>query len=1524
MTSKIHLDNPSQMGDDATVCTVIWDEQAPTHKVTVVCILPNRRHVISCGANGQTCVWQLDSNYTLHPRYMLLGHSSRIVCAAPASETNDCTHCVISDISGRLSLWDCENGRCLSVKRNDYCTLQIIPQNISWGGKTQDFLFCSGCYAEICALNPLTLETVFCLCSRVEPDWIAAFCFFRFHNKPDVIVGITNSGFVKIWSLTNSNPTNTTIFEDESKQLQCYRARKLIISPYNPRSLLIVNSTSWALYDASNFILLCSCPSLENQQWIGATFVQVDKLLAWSSNGIAYLYHLPRSRLKGKAVNAVIQDQPESKYLDDLFCCCSFAFNDDNQPKHSLNMDPAFCMVLKSSTDDEQFLIRGDCFGCLCIWLIPSIPDEAVITMREKSLPALALNPTTVSSLDKYWKSLPHKPCGMFPHETSSSNEDRIRQTCTLYMGNLMKLVFGQSDGSLVIASAPLLLKKHIFTSSMQGGPSAYRVLTGHDGSVTCLLYPYQENSRYDPTHFVSGGEDFTVILWDLKALCILHKFCVQAGPIQKLLVPPENCSNKVLQSVCSVAGDHSVALLNLKDVRCILLASKHLYPVKSIHWRPIDDFIMVHCEFGSVYVWQMETGHLDRVLTGALAEEMLVLNADQDCISEIGDESFPSTSVQLFRAFKQRNLNTIKEIMEQYQQSNAGQTTQTPTKVTFAPPLSITAVIGDEGNVISLLVVEHGILHREDSTSTEVDGLANVPRAFFVESAANSKANHHHQNGSKISNASEQGNFCVEIAQLLLSMIYSWNEDPEMDQLSKSKLGLLQPSRSVTFAFLSADGSMALLFPPPDDNISPIAADSLSSLLNTHQLMAITSITQTLLSMTYMSFIPEQINRRKLLKSNLDVEELNAAMQDLNTSWPCAESNGAMPTLIQQLLVEQAAIKQLWNRVRAFHSQVLPGKSARTNLDVEILCLRWQDRCQQLRQAAQTLLLAELDRIGAEGRARLVERWQVYLPIVVDPSISLFGTTLYSNQPGTAASSIGQKKLPYCSSSSTINNDHMKHRQEVATVLLGVIGAAFSHELLNCSTDQIVLLESNKRQISVPLITCQSLFECIVQPDSPSLPSNCTLRRSCIDLLGRGFAVWQPYLDISKLLLTLLALCAKSDRVLPAGPIYFPLSPAAEMCRTAQRALALIASCRPAAFVTALSKEVTRYTSMSQHQTVHLSSPLIRAQSEIMTIMESLTMNHYNELLDVMGAVEVADILVHCLSIQLLKFKNFSEFCPFLAKFSVISFSSNTRRIAFGLKSGSIIVHELRAGKAQTMQVHCRAVSACSFSDDGKHLASYSVEEGKLNVWLMAQSFLGMGQSQAKCIKQFAAPVNEISANGLDERFRILVTKSTAPMEQWIAQTLLMIVVLMAPAGALLLGCSRSRWMCFILLGVVSTVCFLCICVWISLFCDQQHPGDQPNLRQFLHNFTFGAHRGLADEAPENTLAAFEYSAKLGSTFVEFDLEMTADNTPVIMHDDTVDRTTNGTGFIGELDDDYVFSLNAAAKFKNGSGFVD
>ena len=56
-------------------------------------------------------------------------------------------------------------------------------------------------------------------------------------------------------------------------------------------------------------------------------------------------------------------------------------------------------------------------------------------------------------------------------------------------------------------------------------------------------------------------------------------------------------------------------------------------------------------------------------------------------------------------------------------------------------------------------------------------------------------------------------------------------------------------------------------------------------------------------------------------------------------------------------------------------------------------------------------------------------------------------------------------------------------------------------------------------------------------------------------------------------------------------------------------------------------------------------------------------------------------------------------------------------------------------------------------------------------------------------------------------------------------------------------------------------------------------------------------AHRGASGHAPENTLAAFKRALALGATFIETDLQLTRDARFVAIHDDTVDRTTNGQG---------------------------
>src|SRR6478672_9947847 len=60
--------------------------------------------------------------------------------------------------------------------------------------------------------------------------------------------------------------------------------------------------------------------------------------------------------------------------------------------------------------------------------------------------------------------------------------------------------------------------------------------------------------------------------------------------------------------------------------------------------------------------------------------------------------------------------------------------------------------------------------------------------------------------------------------------------------------------------------------------------------------------------------------------------------------------------------------------------------------------------------------------------------------------------------------------------------------------------------------------------------------------------------------------------------------------------------------------------------------------------------------------------------------------------------------------------------------------------------------------------------------------------------------------------------------------------------------------------------------------------------------------HRGAKGHAPENTLASFEKALQLHVHAVELDVHLSADATIMVIHDETVDRTTNGNGFVRDL----------------------
>lgn len=58
-------------------------------------------------------------------------------------------------------------------------------------------------------------------------------------------------------------------------------------------------------------------------------------------------------------------------------------------------------------------------------------------------------------------------------------------------------------------------------------------------------------------------------------------------------------------------------------------------------------------------------------------------------------------------------------------------------------------------------------------------------------------------------------------------------------------------------------------------------------------------------------------------------------------------------------------------------------------------------------------------------------------------------------------------------------------------------------------------------------------------------------------------------------------------------------------------------------------------------------------------------------------------------------------------------------------------------------------------------------------------------------------------------------------------------------------------------------------------------------------------AHRGFSGEYPENTMIAFEKAIEIGADMLELDVTLSKDKIPVVIHDDTIDRTSNGIGFV-------------------------
>ncbi|XP_061299953.1 WD repeat-containing protein 7-like [Pezoporus flaviventris] len=1389
---------------------VLWGRRAPTHCVCSLLLLPDVPVVVTGSHDGQLCLWDLGPELQINPRALLFGHAAPVPCLAPASGPGEQPCVVSASESGEMCLWDVNDGRCLEFTKLACTHTGIQFYRPAGACHREGRLLCHGHYPEILVVDASSLEVLYSLVSKIAPDWISAVSVLRSaRSQEDTVVAVSVTGILKVWILPTEagrGQEPAPLSEEESKPISCHNCRSLSLCPWAPSSLLLVCSQYWRVLDAGDYSLLCSVRSESRRAWSGGEFLAPDRVVVWTEEGQSFIYALPSSCLPasdsfrrdvGKGVENLIPpslirvlERPEQELL---ICPPVTRFFYGRKPWAS------------------QLLIQGDSSGRLSLWSIPANPEQP-----EGPQPSASL------SLQEAFEGLEPGPAGIIDQLSSVPNiPEPLKVTASVYIPLQARLVCGRDDGSIVIvpatqtATVQLLRGEH----ALRRGWPPHRTLRGHRARVTCLLYPHQVSARYEPGSLLSGGLDFAVILWDIFSGAMKHLFLVHGGEINQLLVPPDGCSARVQQCVCSVASDHSVGLLSLRERKCLLLASRHLFPIRVIKWRPAEDYLVVGCADGSVYVWQMDTGALDRCVMGITALE--ILTACDEAVPA-GLDALGHAAVNLKQAMTRRSLAALKNVAHQKLQTLAtnllapeaadkGDLPKYSPNSLMVQALKTSGTDADihvlffdvEALIIQLLSEEASRAssstaspesHPKASSSLEKGSsfLASKRAAVLfqqVKETIKENIKEHlldeeeeedeeslrqrrkegapdYRSGKSKPLTLLESNLTMDTAKLFMSCLHAWGLNASLDELCLERLGMLRPHCAVSFGLLSRGAHMSLMLPGYNQALGDCSwpkggsgkgTYGVSRAVTTQHLLSVISLANTLMGMTNATFIGEHMKKGPSRPPR---------------PGPAESSRAKAPPG----LAAQGHIKQGWSQLAAMHCVMLPellGLERFRPPLLEMLARRWQDRCLEVREAAQALLLAELRRMEQAGRKETIDAWAPYLPHYMDSVLSP-GVSSEAPQPGSAspepsgAESKAQEEehdladddipagcLPQLKKASPSYEERRK--QATAIVLLGVIGAEFGAEIeppkllpRPRSSSQIPEgfgLTSGGANYSLARHTCKALTFLLLQAPSARLPAHSTIRRSAIDLIGRGFTVWEPYMDVSAVLMGLLELCAEADKLLANITPGLPLSPPADSARSARHALALIATARPPAFITTIAKEVHRHTALAantQSQPNIHTSTLARAKGEILRVLEILIEKMPGDVVELL--VEVMDIIMYCLEGALGKKKGLQECFPAICRFYMVSYYERSHRVAVGARHGSVALYDIRTGKCQTIHGHKGPITAVAFAPDGRYLATYSNSDSHLCFWQMNTSLLGSigmlnSAPQLRCIKTYQVP---------------------------------------------------------------------------------------------------------------------------------------------------------------------------------------
>uniref|UniRef100_A0A8B9H0C7 WD repeat domain 7 n=1 Tax=Astyanax mexicanus TaxID=7994 RepID=A0A8B9H0C7_ASTMX len=898
-------------GNSLVLPIVLWGRNAPTHCISSLLVMDDLATIISGCHDGQICIWDMTPDLKINPRALLFGHTASVTCLSKASASSDKQYMVSASESGEMCLWDVNDGRCIEFTKLACAHTGIQFYQFTIGTQREGRLLCNGHYPEILVVDATSLEVLYSLVSKISPDWISSMSIIRSHRtQEDTVVAVSVTGILKVWIITaevSRMQDMDPVFEEESKPIYCQGCQSISFCTFTQLSLLVVCSKYWRVFDAGDFSLLCSVPSENDQSWTGGEFIAADKVIIWTEDGCSYIYKLPASCLPAsESFRSNVGKTAEGSIPPLVYSIA------DRADKQLLICPPVTRFFYGRREPFHKLLVQGDSAGRLSLW---------------------KLQVSSTISLQEAFDKLTPLPAGIIDQlSVLPGSEDPVKVTASVYIPSQGRLVCGREDGSIVLVPATqtaivqLLQGEHM----LRRGWPPHRTLRGHRNKVTCLLYPHQISPRYDQRSLVSGGVDFSVIVWDIFTGEMKHIFCVHGGEITQLLVPPENCSRTRGALDRCVMGITAVEILDAFRLSIVVFCTlnKNAFALRRKNFLKRRASKKLFLSKKSIR--KRHNGNLPKYSHNALMVQAMKTNLTD-----------PDMHVLFFDV----EAVIIQLLTEEAQRPNP----------TLVSPETLQKAPGGVDKGGSFLA--NKIFKQVKETIKE-----NIKEHLLDEDEDEEEEMRRREEKSKSLSLLEY-NLTMDTAKLFMSCLHAWGLNGTLDEVCMSRLGMLRPHTPISFGLISRGGHMSLMLPTFKDSllrqlyrgaaegrklsVSEIVGKGtygVSRAVTTQHLLSVISLANTLMGMTNATFVGEHMKKAPA----------RPPTQTPQTKQP----SNSRQTVFMCVCV---CILSGWSQLAAMHCVMLPDLLGLDKFRpplLEMLARRWQDRCLEVIFLITTLKL--------------------------------------------------------------------------------------------------------------------------------------------------------------------------------------------------------------------------------------------------------------------------------------------------------------------------------------------------------------------------------------------------------------------------------------------------------------------------------------------------------------------------------------------------------------------------------------